>query len=150
MKVEEYKKVISFAVGNEIEAYEFYKGVSEKTADSNLKASFTELAIEEKKHRNALEALHSGAKPLHFDEAKDYKLSETLDKPKLTLGMKPADAIALAMKNEEEAMHMYSALAIASSDPEQKEMFQALARMEQGHKTKFEDMYANIAFPEVC
>ncbi len=149
MKVEKYKEIISFAVGNEIEAYEFYKGVSEKTADSNLKAIFKDLAFEEKKHKDSLEALLSQAKPLHFDETKDYKVSETLDKPKLTLGMKPADAIALAMKNEEEAMHMYSSLAIASSDSEQKEMFQSLARMEQGHKAKLEDMYTSIAFPEV-
>jgi len=149
MKVEDYKKIISIAVGNEIEAYEFYHGIFEKTADSNLKTIFKELADEEKKHRNYLEGLLSHAKTLHFDEGKDYKISETVDKPKLTLHMKPAEALALAMKNEEEAMHMYSELASLSSDSEQKEMFQSLSRMERGHKTKLEDMYTNIGFPEV-
>jgi rubrerythrin len=148
MKAEAYKRIISIAVENEIEAFEFYKSISEKTADSNLKATFKELADEEKKHRNYLEGLLSQAKPLHFDEAKDYKVSETVEKPKLTLAMKPADAIALAMKNEEEAMLMYAELAGSSIDREQKEMFQSLSRMEQGHKTKLEGIYTNIAFPE--
>jgi rubrerythrin len=63
--------------------------------------------------------------------------------------MKPADAIALAMKQEEEAMHMYAELAKCSADKEQKEMFGELSRMEKGHKVKLEGMYTNMAFPEV-
>jgi rubrerythrin len=148
MKTEEYKKIISFAVEKEIEAYDFYRSVYNKTADSNLKAIFKELADEEKKHRNLLEGLLSRPRPFHFDETKDYKVSETVDKPKLTLSMKPADAIALAMKNEEEAMHMYSELADVSSDPEQKKMFTSLSTMELSHKMKLENIYTNMAFPE--
>jgi rubrerythrin len=149
MRVEEYKKVISMAVESEIEAYDFYTAAGEKVKDANLKSTFKDLADEEKKHRNFLQGLLSQAKPLRFDEAKDYKISETVDKPKLSLGMKPADAIALAMKNEEEAMNMYAELAKCSSDKEQKEMFESLARMEKGHKVKLEGVYTNIAFPEV-
>ena len=52
MQAEEYKKIISVAVGNEIEAYEFYAGVSEKVESSSLKAIFKELANEEKKHKD--------------------------------------------------------------------------------------------------
>jgi rubrerythrin len=63
--------------------------------------------------------------------------------------MKPSDTIALAMKNEEEAMNMYTDLANCSSDQEQKKVFQALAKMEQGHKARLEDMFTNMAFPEV-
>lgn len=149
MKAEDYRNVISFAVDNEIEAYEFYDGVCQKTSDPNLKAIFKELADEEKKHRSFLEGLLSRPGGFHFDEAKDYKISETVDKPKLSLSMKPSDAIALAMKNEEEAMQMYSALAEASGNAEQKKMFESLSKMEQGHKVKLENIYTNMAFPEV-
>jgi rubrerythrin len=148
MKAEAYKRVISMAVENEIEAYDFYTAVGEKVNDPNLKSIFKSLADEEKKHRNFLQGLLSQSKPLCFDETKDYKIAETVDKPKLSLGMKPADAIALAMKNEEEAMNMYTELAGSSADKEQKEMFESLARMEQGHKVKLEGMYTNMAFPE--
>jgi rubrerythrin len=149
MKVEEYKKVIAMAVENEIEAYDFYTAVGDKLKDASLKSIFKDLAEEEKKHRNFLQGLLSQAKPMRFDEVQDYKIAETVDKPKLSIAMKPADAIALAMKNEEEAMNMYAELAKCSADKEQKEMFESLARMEKGHKVKLEGMYTNMAFPEV-
>jgi len=85
---------------------------------------------------------------MRFDEAKDYKVSQTVEKPKLSLQMKPADAIALAMKEEEEAMEMYQALAASSKDSEQQDMFKALAQMEKNHKVRLEDMYTTMAFPE--
>jgi len=148
MQAEEYKKIIAGAVANEIEAYEFYQGVSEKVEDGSMKAIFKELANEEKKHKNSLEGFLSNLKPMRFDAKKDYKISETVEKPRLSVDMKPSDAIALAMKNEEEAMNMYTELANCSSDQKQKEVFQALARMEQGHKARLEDMYTGMAFPE--
>lgn len=149
MKADEYKKVIAMAVENEIEAYDFYTAAGEKVQDANLKSIFKDLAEEEKQHRNFLQGLLSQAKPMRFAEAEDYKIAEAVDKPKLSIGMKPADAIALAMKNEEEAMNMYAELARCSSDKEQREMFESLSRMEKGHKVKLEGMYTNMAFPEV-
>lgn len=148
MQAEKYKGIISIAVGNEIEAYEFYQGVSEKVENSSLKAIFKELANEELKHKTLLEGFLTNLRPMHFDVNKDYKISETVEKPRLSVDMKPADAIALAMKNEEEAMKMYTELANSSSDQEQKEAFLALAKMEQGHKTRLEDTFTNMAFPE--
>ncbi len=63
--------------------------------------------------------------------------------------MKPADAIALAIKKEEEAMNVYSLFSQSSSEPEQARIFEELATMEQGHKVKLEELYTNMAFPEV-
>lgn len=145
----EYMEIISMAIRNEIAAYEFYKAVSEKVGDHNLGDIFREMAEEEKKHRIILEGFASGQKPLKFSEVADYKVSESVDKPKLSLAMKPADAIALAMKEEEEAMHMYQGLAGSSTSAEQRDMFLALAKMEKGHKARLEDMYTGVAFPEV-
>lgn len=149
MKSEEYKKVISTAVENEIEAFDFYSAAGEKVSDANLKAIFKELADEEQKHRDFLQGLLTQAKPMKFDEGQDYKISESVAKPKLSISMSPADAIGLAMKNEEEAMQMYAELAKASADKEQKELFESLSRMEQGHKIKLEGMFTDMAYPEV-
>lgn len=149
MKTDEFKKIITFAITNEIEAYDFYKAVSDKVKDAGLKKTFAALADEEAKHRKLLESFTSGAKPMHFDESKDYKVSKSIEKPKLSLSMKPVDAIALAVKNEEEAMDMYTQMASCSADAEQKKMFQSLANMEQGHKVKLEETFTNMAFPEV-
>ncbi len=150
MKLEEFKKIIELAVSNEIEAYEFYKSAAEKVKNDNLKSTFKELAEEELKHKLTLKAFLDGSgKPLAFDETHDYKVSETVDKPKMSTDMKFADAIALAMKNEEEAMNMYNEFAKSSADEEQKEMFLNLAKMEQGHKVKLEELYTNAAYAEV-
>ena len=149
MTTEQYIDILKMAVGNEIEAYEFYKGVSDKVKDAGLKKIFAELADEEAKHRKFLEGLTSGKTTMHFDETKDYKVAESIEKPKLSVSMKPADAIALALKNEQEAMDMYTEMASCSTDAEQKKMFQSLANMEQGHKVKLEDTFTNMAFPEV-
>lgn len=145
----DYKEILTFAVGNEIEAYEFYLGVSSKIKDANISAIFKELAEEEKKHQRFLEGLLSSDQPLQFEELSDYRVSETIDRPKLSLEMKPADAIALAIKNEEDAMKMYADLAKSANQSDQKKMFESLSKMEQGHKVKLEELYSSMAFPEV-
>lgn len=148
MQIEDYKRIIRSAVEKEIEAYEFYAGVAEKVTDRALKDIFSELAEEEKKHKSLLEGYLADVKPLAFDVQRDYRVSETVQRPALTLDMKPVDAVALAMKKEEDAMNMYTALAENSSDQEQKNAFQSLAAMERGHKARLEDLYTNMAFPE--
>lgn len=150
MTQEEYKGILKMAIGNEVEAYEFYKGVSEKAANANIRKMFSDLAAEEQGHKKLLEGFLSGnASSMKFNEAADYKVAETVDKPKLSLDMKPADALALAMKNEEEAMNMYAAFAAASTSEEQKKMFENLALMEKGHKVQLEEYYVNASQAEV-
>lgn len=149
MTVEEFKTIITGAIRAEIEAYVFYAGVAQKVPDNTMKGIFQELAGEEKQHRVFLEGVLSDAKPMSIDESRDYRVSATFDKPALSLTMKPVEAIALAVKNEEEAMTMYAALAEVVGDGEQKGLFESLARMEKGHKARLEDMYTNMAFPEV-
>jgi rubrerythrin len=149
MNVEEYKKIISMAVGNEIEAYDFYTAAGEKVENANLKSVFKDLAAEEKKHQDFLQGLLTQAKPMKFDENEDYKIAESVDAPTLSITMKPADAIGLAMKKEEEAMAMYAGLAKASADKDQKDMFEQLSRMEQGHKVRLEGIYSEMAYVEV-
>ena len=46
-------------------------------------------------------------------------------------------------------MSMYTQLANASTDASQKKLFADLASMERGHKARLEDIYTNMAFPEV-
>jgi rubrerythrin len=145
-----YINILSMAIENEVEAYEFYLGVSQKVEDANLKSIFKELAEQELGHKDLLSSyLNNNARPLSFIQIPDYKVSETVAKPKLSMQMKPADAIALAMKNEEEAMNMYKDLADSSSDKEQKNLFMNLSNKEKSHKAQLEDLYTNMAFPEV-
>jgi rubrerythrin len=150
MKPEDYQKIINNAISKEVEAYTFYRSVSEKAKDPNMKKMFNELAGEETKHRELLQGLLTrGPKILKFDEAKDFKVGDSIKTPELTPTMKPVDGLVVAIKRELEAMQLYTGLAQASKDAEQKKMFTELATMERGHKARLEDIYTNMAFPEV-
>jgi rubrerythrin len=72
-----------------------------------------------------------------------------VDLPKLSVEMKYAEAIALAMKKEQEAMEMYDNFARASKDRDQQNIFLELAKMEKSHKTRLEELYNSVAFAEV-
>lgn len=150
MGTEEYKMILKFAVKCEIEANEYYMAIAKKAKDASVKQLFTKLAADELDHRKSLEAyLKTEAKPLVFAKPIDYKISETVEKPVISANMKFADAVALAMKNEQEAMDMYNAMAASSQSAEQKKMFDALAVMEEGHKANLEGIYNNAAYAEV-
>lgn len=150
MNLKQYEDILSTAVNNEVEAYEFYKAAAEKISDSSLKSVFSDLAKEELKHKVLLEGyLKNEGKKLKFDETKDYKVSETVEEKPLSTDMKFVDAIALAMKKEEEAMNMYNQFAESSEDEAQREAFLELAKMELGHKARLEEIYTNAAYVEV-
>ncbi|MCX5811891.1 MAG: ferritin family protein [Proteobacteria bacterium] len=149
MNQDEFKKIISFAIDCENEAYTFYSTVSDKANDTKLKNLFNELAGDEKKHRLALETfLTRSLENMHFSASKDYKVVDALPTPPLTADLKPIDGLVIAIKKELEAMQMYTQLANASTDEAQKNTFTELASMERGHKGRLEDIYTNMAFPE--
>lgn len=150
MDIEEYRKILSLAINREIESYTFYRGIADRVKDSNLKKLFAELAGEETKHRETLTGfLAKPPKSLKFDATKDYKVADTLKTPDLSPDLKPIDGIVIAIRKELEAMQMYTQLAGRSTDADQKKIFTELAAMERGHKARLEDMYTNMAFPEV-
>lgn len=149
MTQDEYKQIISRAIQGEIEAYTFYSAVSQKVKDKNLRDLFSDLAAEEQKHKLTLEGFLARApENLHFSASQDYKIADALPTPPLTMDLKPIDAIVIAIKKELEAMQMYTQLANNSTDGAQKNIFLELASMERGHKSRLEDIYTNMAFPE--
>jgi rubrerythrin len=149
MKADDAKKIISTAIDREVEAYTFYRSVSDRAKDPALKKLFDELAGEEKKHREFLQAfLTKDVAKLHFNASKDYKVGDAIPTPNLTADLKPLDGLVIAIKKELEAMQMYTQLANLSTDTEQQLLFGQLANMEKTHKARLEDIYTNMAFPE--
>lgn len=150
MNNNKYKKIISSAIEREIEAFTFYQSVSKKAKDKSIKSIFSKLAEEEQEHRHTLEGfLAKAPEKMHFSESKDYKIVDALVTPSLTADLKPVEGIIIAIKNELEAMQIYTQLANVSTDAAQKKIFLELTTMERGHKSKLEDIYTNMAFPEV-
>ena len=150
MNRQEFNKIIEFAINEEILSYDFYTDAANKVKDDFLKETFTDLAKEELEHKRFLEEFQlTHAQTINLEESVDYKIADTLEKPKLTADMNFQDAIALAIKREEEAMDMYDSLAKASVEEDKKSVFIGLKNMEQLHKTRLEDIYINVGYREV-
>lgn len=147
----ELEKIFSVAIEREIEAYEFYLAVSNKVINPDVKRIFKELAQEEMGHMEMLNRFKNDPSMVMKIETtqKDYKIAEATDLPKFDIAMKPADAIALAMKKEQEAVQFYQGMAAISKDAKVKSQFEYLAGMELSHKNRLENVFVEIGYPEV-
>ena len=150
MDQKKYLAILDKAIDSEIEAARFYEQIAEMTSNVHLKEMFTAFSREERKHRSILEGFRGDpATAIHFEKVADFGVSETVAEPSLSADMRPADAVALAMKKEESAMRQYMRLADACNDGAQRQVFLELAAMEREHKTKMETAFVDIGFPEV-
>lgn len=150
MDPKEYDAILSFAIAAEIEAQAFYGDLADKVSNAHLKNMFQEFVEEEKKHERILTGFRAkGTGYIHFKDSPDFKVSETVKRPDVSTDMQPAEAIALAMKNEQDAMNHYTSLADSCKDPEHKKIFLELASMEREHKNRMETAFVDIGYPEV-
>lgn len=150
MNREELKAIIEFAINAEDESYDFYMAAKEKVSEKSMKDLFQDLADEELEHKKFLnDFLSTGANTIRISPSSDYQLSEVMETPELTTDVTLAEALMIAIKNEEGAMYMYQGLADSVEDPEEREIFIGLRNMEQLHKTRLEDVYTNVAYREV-
>ncbi len=148
-KLDSINAILNTAIGREEEAYKFYKDVAERTDNPTVKETFLKFAGEELGHRDFLRECQKDSSLLKkVTMPKDYKVAEATETPLLSIDMKPAEALALAMKKEQQAAEFYKKLAKAAVDPKYKETFQSLANMELGHKARIEDLFVNIGYPE--
>lgn len=150
MNRSEFNDILDYAINEEVLSYEFYTEAAGKVEDEALKDTFTDLAKEELDHKKFLEDFKdSHSETIDLKESVDYKIADTIDKPELTTDMSFSDAIALAIKREDEAMEMYQSLADATVEDDKKSVFIGLKNMEQMHKTRLEDIYVNVGYREV-
>jgi rubrerythrin len=144
------KSVFKIAIDQEIEACEFYKKASEKAANPGVKDIFRQLAADEAEHADTLRMYEQditlGSK---FTTPEiEYAIADGNSTPVLSITMKPADAIMLAAKKEQEAAEFYTALSKKATDKEILKILQSLAAMELGHKQKLENAFVQIGYPE--
>ena len=151
MKETDIDDLIDFAIAQEYEAYAFYKAASEKATNPGVKQLFLELSQDEQGHANLLEMYRENEAMAEIFNTKviDYKIAETQDLPPLSINLKPAEAIAIAMKREFEAAELYRSLSSIAVNKSEKDALENLANMEMGHKHKLENAFVAIGYPEV-
>lgn len=110
MNSEDFQKIITNAIDSEVESYTFYRSVADRVKDANLKTLFLDLAEDEKGHREYLQGLLlRDVNQMHFVAARDYKITDSIEEPELSVDMKPLDGLVLAIKKELQAAQMYTA-----------------------------------------
>lgn len=151
MHLTDINKLIDFAIEQEHEAFAFYKAASEKVSNPGVKQLFMDLAEDEHGHANLLEIYRENKElgNIFKTQVIDYKISEIHEMPALSLTMIPSEAIAIAMKKEQQAAELYAAFAANATTSEVKEALENLMNMELGHKHKLENAFVDIGYPEV-
>ena len=150
MTEEQFNRIIELGINREEEAHGFYNYAASRVDNKVIKQIFKELAEDELGHRELLLRFKADPKlpgKLIAPDV-DYFLAEETELPDLSENMKPADALALAMKKEEQAVEFYRKLADQTEDTEMKKLCLDIAKMELNHKHKLEDAYTDVAYIE--
>ncbi len=151
MEINSINQLFEYALEQEHEAFIFYSSVANKLHNPAVKQLFHELALEEKGHAALLTRYRNDPTlQIRFKAPEhDYKIAESQEKPVLSIDMKPADAIALAMKREQEAAEFYLSLVQIAKNAEERNVLTSIANMEKEHKQKLENAFVEIGYPEV-
>ncbi|MEW6348357.1 MAG: ferritin family protein [Thermodesulfobacteriota bacterium] len=142
-------EVLDFAIGQEVDAANFYTDLAGKVQREWMKKIFLGFAEEEKGHKRKLEGVKQGKKLLSVEKkVLDLKIGDYLVDAPAATDLDYQQALVLAMKKEKKAFMMYSQLAEMADDGELKNLFAGLAQEEAKHKLRFEVEYDDFVMTE--
>jgi rubrerythrin len=144
-----FEKLVSLAIQREEEAYEFYMKAAK---DSELKASaklLKDLAGQEVIHKQKLEAaLKEGVCDTFtcnsVEELEKMDLDRYLVDIPLLPSSSPQDVLIIAIKKEAAANSFYKALSELTGNAAHRSVFETLAKEEEAHKTRLQNMYDDV------
>ncbi len=148
MALNHFENILLSAIEEELEAYEYYRDLSQTLPGSDVKAVFTALAKEELGHRDQLQGILDKKQFPEFEIQDQFPRKDPAASQRLSMIMKPQDGIALAIRKEDNAMRDYLHMSQLTSDPLLKNLFEKLARMEQSHRERLESILASGSLPD--
>ncbi len=137
-------EILNFAIGKEKEAVEFYSSLAEEATRTALKETFERFAKEEEKHIALLSDIAGNKEKIEayqFKKITDLKISDYMVETEYVQGMPMPEILKIAMKREEKAVKLYSAMADQTDNADAKKVFQILVQEEAKHKLALESMY---------
>ncbi len=135
-------EILDFAIEKEEEAQHFYQDLARKASSAAMAEFFRRMARQEAGHRQKLIGVRQGRRELvKGAEVADLKLSDYLVEVQARPDMDYQDALVVAMQREKASFALYTDLAALAADDETRELFQALAQEEAGHKLHLEREY---------
>ncbi|MFX1484452.1 MAG: ferritin family protein [Promethearchaeota archaeon] len=149
-----FEKLVSLAIKREEEAYDFYMKAAE---DSQLKASsklLLDLANQEVIHKRKLEnALEEGVCDTFtcssVEELEKLDLNQYLVDVPLAPSSTPQEVLIVAIKKEAAANSFYKSLSELTGSASHRAVFEALAKEEEVHKTRLQNLYDDVFQPDM-
>lgn len=136
------QEVLDAAIRKEQAACELYSRTAAESPAPGARALLSELAEQERQHREALESLDPASLgAFEPDLRQDLKIAEYLEDRPLDPDAGLQDIVIYAMHREEEARDFYRRMADSAPGEELRELFGKLAAMERGHKGRLEEFY---------
>ncbi len=137
-------EILNFAIDKEKEAVAFYSSLAGEATRTALKETFERFAKEEEKHIALLSDIAGNKEKIdayEFKKITDLKISDYMVETEYVQGMPMPEILKIAMKREEKAVKLYSAMADQTDNAEAKKVFQILVQEEAKHKLALESMY---------
>jgi len=96
-------QVLDYAIARERVAYDFYSQLAGWVKRPEIKARLQEFAVQERQHREKLEAVKAGQMSMGDDDIEGLVLGEVDEAVRLDPYMNYAALLMVAMKREKEA-----------------------------------------------
>lgn len=144
---DEAAELLDTAIYKEIASQAFYIAGQDKTDDPGARALMKELAQEELRHAQWLEALKEkglGDEGWHREKVANLLISEYLTGGDSLEGAGVQDTLLFAMKREQQSIEFYSGVMGAMRDETAKHLCERLVREELKHKLKLEILYDDM------
>jgi rubrerythrin len=147
------EQILRQAIRFEENAYEFYTGAVEIAERSNIRQVLLDMAAEEVKHKDRLQALLDGnatriISVRNRGQIDDLKLAEYLVPRELAADATLQDVLIVAMHREKSSNEFYATMASIADDDAAKSLFEFLAKEELVHKNKVETLYDEMVYQE--
>ena len=147
------EEILEQAIQFEVEACDFYMGAVDMIKQPHIKQVMKDMAAEEVKHKERLQALVAGdttalVSAQKRGQVQDLKLAEYLVAPTLGPDATFQDVLVVAMQREKSSNEFYSTMASIAGDEDAKALFEFLAQEELVHKNKVETLYDEVVYQD--
>lgn len=147
------EQILEQAIRFEEDAYNFYSGAIDLVERAHIRSALEDLAAEEVKHKEQLQALLDGdatriISVKNRGQIADLKLAEYLVPRPLDPKASLQDVLIVAMHREKSSHEFYSTMSEIAEEESSRTLFGFLAQEELAHKNKVESLYDEVVYQD--
>lgn len=137
-----YEEILERAIQAEEAAAGMYRRLAARSLREDLRELLVALAVQEERHREKLERVRSGDLSVFTMPAPGgLELAAPSAVGELGSDARPAQALLVAIEQEQRAFQLYASLASSTDDPEVRGLLEGLALEEVSHWRQLEEAY---------